>query len=205
MIGSAWLQNRSSATIRGGSLSFSALAFSTLAVTFADTARQLPDVLQILLSAVSLALIATVVEAILLRWRASAVTGRWSYESASGNVGIGEIAMRGGSLTYNFSLYGNLEDAFADRQKSGHVTSPHTSFEDGFFWVNYKIDFRRSDYAPREGCVVITLPTNGISGTMTGYWFSTYISVSDDGTPSNSGELYFTRLEKRNVLAKRAS
>lgn len=199
----SWLQNRSSAEIRGTSLSLSALAFSTLAVAGADVVRDLPKGVQILLSAVSLALIVTVVETILLRWRSSAITGSWSYESASGNVGIGQIAMQAGSLSYNFSLYANLEDAFADRHKLGHVTSPHTSFEDGFFWVNYKIDFSSSDYAPREGCVVITLPTNGTSGTMTGFWFSTHISVSESGKPVNSGELYFSRIKKGKPVAAR--
>lgn len=205
MIGSSWLQNRSASAIRGTSLSLSALAFSALAVTFVDSVREMPAVIQFLLSAVSLALIASIVESVLLRWRASAVTGRWFYESASGNVGIGKIGMRSNSLTYNFSLYGTREDAFADRQKLGHVVSPHTSFEDGLLWVNYKVDFSRTDYVSREGCVVITLPTSGITGTMTGFWFSTHINVSESGIPTNAGELYFRRIEKGDLIAQRPS
>jgi hypothetical protein len=193
MIG-RWLQSRSSGQVRGIALSFSSLFFAILVVSFGGTIERLPEVFQILLGAASLATFVSALEWGLLRWRAAAILGMWFYESASGNVGLGTISMKGSSLTYDFALYRSREDAFLDRAKIGHVTSPHTSFEDGFFWVNYRIDYRSNDYPPREGCVVITLPTSVIKKTMTGYWYSTFISQGEDGTPTNSGELYFRRV-----------
>lgn len=193
MIG-RWFQNRSSSHVRSLALGFSSILFAILVVSFGDLVERLPEVFQILLGGASLATFVIALEWVLLRWRANAILGMWFYESASGNVGLGTIAMKGNSLTYEFSLYRSREDAVLDRAKIGVVTSPHTSFEDGFFWVNYKIDYRSTDYPPREGCVVITLPAIGRNGTMTGYWYSTFISQEKNGTPSNSGELYFKRV-----------
>jgi hypothetical protein len=193
MIG-RWLQKRSSSQVRSLALGSSSILFAILVVSFGDTVERFPEVFQILLGALSLATFVTALEWGLLRWRAAQILGMWFYESASGNVGLGKITMEGNSLTYEFSLYRSREDAVLDRAKIGVVTSPHTSFEDGFFWVNYKIDYRSTDYPPREGCVVITLPANESRGTMTGYWYSTFISQEGGGIPSNSGELYFKRV-----------
>lgn len=196
-----WLHNRSTSEIRALALTLAALLYSIFILYFQNWLNTLPAVIQVLGSTVSLALVVTLSEAGLLRWRAAAITGAWFYESASGNVGLGTISMSRGKIGYNFALYRSEADALADKNKLGHVTSPHTSFEDGFLWVNYKIEYRNADYPAREGCVVVTLPTTGTHSSMTGYWFSNLISNNASGAPTNSGELYFKRLKKGKPVA----
>lgn len=199
-----WLTARSTVDIRVIALTVGSLAYTVYVSYGSPGLAALPPIFQIVTGTISLAFLVSILEALLLRVRAGGVLGTWYYESASGNVGLGSIAISRGQIQYEFSLYQSFDDAMKNNNKLGHVESPYTSFENGLLWVNYKVEIRGTSYVAREGRLVITPPGVVDSDGMSGYWFSSHISTDADGRPVNSGELTFHRFNPKKLESLRS-
>ncbi|MEV1331885.1 hypothetical protein AB0J20_20185 [Micromonospora costi] len=174
------LRDRNIDGVRQAALATAAVIFSVLNVVVLQR-TDLEDVrtkaAAVLISALSLALIAAVVQRVFLLIWAHPVLGQWIYESSSGNWGLARLDLRGGELTYSVQLYRTEEDAQAAVRGEPRfvsrcfatVSSVGVTYEKGQVELIYKIGQAHEDYAERSGMLTLS-PLS--EWAMKGYWKS---------------------------------
>ncbi|MET8118770.1 hypothetical protein [Micromonospora sp. NPDC005189] len=194
------LRDRNIDGVRQASLATAAVIFSVLNVVVLQN-TDLRDVrtkaAAVLLSALSLAIIGSIVQRLFLLIWAQPVLGQWIYESSSGNWGLAHIGLRGGELTYSVQLYRTERDALAAvRGEPGFVSrcfatvsSVGVTYEKGDVELIYKINQSHEDYAARNGMLTLS-PLS--EWAMKGYWKSDIL-----GTEASRGILDMYRPKRR--------
>ncbi|MCX4389609.1 hypothetical protein OG777_22135 [Micromonospora peucetia] len=194
------LRDRNIDGVRQASLATAAVIFGVLNVIVLQNA-DLRDVqtkaATVLLSALSLAVLAGLVQRLFLMIWAQPVLGEWIYRSSSGNWGLARIDLRGGELSYSVQLYRTEQDAQAAvRGEPGFVTrcfatvsSVGVTYEKGQVELIYKISDAHEDYATRSGMLTLR-PLR--AGAMKGYWKSDIL-----GAESSRGVLDMYRPNRR--------
>ncbi|GAB2927230.1 hypothetical protein GCM10027280_13260 [Micromonospora polyrhachis] len=174
------LRDRNIDGVRQSSFAVAAIIFSTLNVVVLKQAqlRGLWSIIvAVVISVLSLALVASVVQRLFLTIWAHPVLGIWVYESSSGNWGLASIDLRGGELNYSVQLYRTEADAMAAaRNEPGFaskcfatVTSVGVTYDRGQVELIYKVGLSQGDYEPRSGMLTLS-PLS--PGEMKGYWKS---------------------------------
>lgn len=118
-----------------------------------------------LIQALSLMLLITWIEKIVLSWMTRRIRGDWIYRSSSGNWGHVRISLRGSKLRYGVDLY----QSKADLLRVIEQRKPATSIGSGYdrmslytgdtFYVWYYVPPMRVDeydYAERQGMLTLT-------------------------------------------------
>ena len=174
------LKDRTRDGIRRNALAIGSTVFTVLNyLVFQAVAPQgfLQILLALIVSALSLTLIVSSFQRLLLVIWANPILGRWIYESSSSNWGIADLAFKGSELTYSVQLYKSKEDTVsALREEAGFaskcfatVSSSAVSYENGTVELIYRISQTDVSYNTRGG--MLTLRPLA-SGAMKGYWKS---------------------------------
>ncbi|GAB3143388.1 hypothetical protein GCM10027290_19600 [Micromonospora sonneratiae] len=174
------LRDRNIDGVRQASFAVAAIIFSTLnvvALKQADLRGFLPVAVAVVVSALSLALVVSLVQRLFLYIWAYPILGQWVYESSSGNWGLATLELRGGELNYSVQLYHTEADAMAAvRNEPGFVSrcfatvsSVGVTYDRGQVELIYKVGHSHGDYETRNGMLTLT-PLS--PGEMKGYWKS---------------------------------
>lgn len=166
------LESRSSRGIHALAISSASLLFAVLAVFVLPAMSGWPQLLQVLTSAVSLAVIVTAIEYTLVRVRAKRVLGEWVYLSSSGNWARAEIKSSSGGLSYKVLLFRTREDLIASENLWAVGEGTSVSYEGGNLYIRYEVKLTSPDYVPRDGFLVL-VPDLADSTKMTGFWSRT--------------------------------
>lgn len=171
------------------------LIFSVLVVKVLPRLGHLDPVLQILGSALSLAILVRALSWGLLWLRSRRIRGWWVYRSSSANWGLARISLTGSTLRYEVQLFETLDglrstldgNPVKDGDFLGHTTSTFCEYDDHQVNIRYEISQASTRYEPRAGFLVLRPAGPEPGNNMVGYWTST------SGT--GSGEIYLSRPE----------
>lgn len=182
------IADRSTKGIHALTLTLSSLLFAVLAVLILPSLDGLPEVIRILVSAISLAAIVAAIEYLLTWIRAKEILGDWVYHSSSGNWARVHIGISSGGLTYKALLYRTKEDLARSADLWAVGEGSLVSYEEGNLHVRYEVKLTSPDYVARDGFLVM-VPDLADPSRMTGFWSRTSELEAADAR----GILTFTR------------
>lgn len=196
-----YLQDRQSSTVQDAAFALATLIFSVLVVKVIPRVGHLDPVLQILGSALSLAVLVRVLSWALLWLRSRRIRGWWVYRSSAANWGLARISLTGSNLRYEVQLFETLDglrsaldgDPVKDGDFLGHTTSTFCEYDDHQVNIRYEISQASTRYEPRAGFLVLRPAGPEPGNHMVGYWTST------SGT--GSGEIYLSRPDRISAIS----
>lgn len=182
------LADQSTKTIRSLAITLASLIFALLAVFLLPVIAELPELLQVLGSAITLAGVVKLIEYVLIRIRAKQISGEWIYWSSSGNWAKAHIGVSSGGMTYKAMLYRNKADLTSGENLWAVGEGSLVSYEGGNLYIRYEVKLTSPDYVPRDGFLVL-VPDLADPAKMTGFWSRT----SELQSSESRGLLTFTR------------
>lgn len=191
-----YLQDRQSSSVEDAAFGLATLIFSILVVRVLPLVGHLDPVVQILGSAVSLAVLVRSLSWALLWTRSRRIRGWWVYRSSAANWGLARISLTGSKLRYEVQLFETLEglrstlegNPVSDQDFLGHTTSTFCEYDDHQVNIRYEVSQASTRYEPRAGFLVLRPAGPQAGNHMVGYWTST--------SGSGSGEIYLTRPDR---------
>jgi len=182
------IAGRSTKGLHNLALTIASLCFAIFAVFVIPVMADLPPVVQVLASAISLAGIVAAVEYLLVWLRAKDVLGEWVYYSSSGNWARVHIGISSGALTYKAQLYRTKAHLEASSDLWAVGEGSMVEYEGGNLYIRYEVKLTSPDYVPRDGFLTM-VPDILDRRRMTGFWSRT----SETGSGDQRGTLTISR------------
>lgn len=191
-----YLQDRRTGSVEDAAFALATLIFSVGVVKVLPLMAHLDPVVQILGSAVSLAVLVRLLGWALLWVRSRRIRGWWVYRSSAANWGLARISLTGSTLRYEVQLFETLEGLrsaldgrpISDHDFLGHTTSTFCEYDDHQVNIRYEVSQASTRYEPRAGFLVLRPAGPEAGHHMVGYWTST--------SGAGSGEIYLSRPER---------
>lgn len=191
-----YLQDRRTSSVEDAAFALATLIFSALVVKVLPLMTHVDPVLQILGSALSLAVLVRLLGWFLLWVRSRRIRGSWVYRSSAANWGLARISLTGSTLRYEVQLFETMEglrsalagQPIRDGDFLGHTTSTFCEYDDHQVNIRYEVSQASTRYEPRAGFLVLRPAGPEAGHHMVGYWTST------SGT--GSGEIYLSRPQR---------